>query len=194
MKSNKALIGYSGFVGNNLLEYDFTHLYNSKNINKITGKRFSLIVCSAPSAEKWKINQDPEKDLENIKNLLETLKTVSCQRFVLISTIDVLTDKSSVSYGGNRLFFENEVQKIFDKSTIFRLPGLFGNGLKKNIIFDLKKNVTDYVKLDSSFQWLDIQSLFLLLSLFNYFFLSSLINAVTTLGLTIISNQKMDIL
>tara|TARA_B100000579_G_scaffold433604_2_gene452699 strand:+ start:482 stop:1174 length:693 start_codon:yes stop_codon:yes gene_type:complete len=168
MKSNKALIGYSGFVGSNLKECDFTHLYNSKNIKRIAGKKFSLVVCSAPSAEKWKINQEPEKDLENIKSLLEILSNVKCDRFVLVSTIDVLTDKSKVSYGGNRLFFEKEVQKMFKNVTIFRLPGLFGAGLKKNIIFDLKNKVTDFVKLDSSFQWIDIKRVVELFSSKNF--------------------------
>ena len=44
---NNALIGYTGFVGMNILQQKpFMFLYNSKNIEEIKGKEFDLIVCS----------------------------------------------------------------------------------------------------------------------------------------------------
>ena len=41
-----ALIGYTGFVGSNLLnQYEFTACYNSKNIQEIHGKDYDLCIC-----------------------------------------------------------------------------------------------------------------------------------------------------
>lgn len=58
MKS--ALIGYTGFVGNNLIgQAHFDDLYNSKNIGDACDREYDLLVCAAPSAEKWKANLDP---------------------------------------------------------------------------------------------------------------------------------------
>jgi hypothetical protein len=167
MKSNSALIGYTGFVGSNLKSYhNFDYLFNSSNIERIKGRKFTTVVCAAPSAEKWKINQDPEKDLKVISDLFTLTKTVRCEKFILISTIDVLTSTEPVSYGGNRLAFENMILDHFqEKATIIRLPGLFGPSLKKNIVYDLKNSVTDFVKLDSKFQWLHIKRLSELLDL-----------------------------
>ena len=165
--TNSALIGYSGFVGSNLRKtFQFDSLYNSKNIQEIAHKKFDTIICAAPSGWKWKVNQNPHEDLDGIKNIFDILCTVDFERMILISTIDVLAfrepwfppPRETISYGGNRLLFENLLLKKFkSKITIIRLPGLFGKGLKKNIIYDLQHGQTNYIHLNSQFQWLDIE-------------------------------------
>ena len=48
-----ALIGYTGFVGSNLLsQYDFTDRYNSKNIQDIHGKDYDLCLCAGVRADR----------------------------------------------------------------------------------------------------------------------------------------------
>lgn len=144
------LIGYTGFVGNNLdKQYIFEKKYNSKNIEKIQGEEFELLICSGVSAVKWFANQNPEKDIEGINNLIENLKTIKVKNFVLISTIDIYDTMEDVnedsipnienqdSYGRNRYFLENWVKSNFENSLILRLPALFGDGLKKNFVYDL---------------------------------------------------------
>ena len=84
------IIGYNGFVGSNLIrQYDFDLFYNSKNYKEIENKEFNLVVCCGISAAKWWANLNGNEDLNNINNLLNSLKTIKCNRFVLISTIDV---------------------------------------------------------------------------------------------------------
>lgn len=158
MNLNNGLIGSTGFIGSNLKSrFEFDKIYDSKNISEIRGENFNNLYCAAPGATKWQINKNPTLDLSNITSLLENLKFVNCNRFVLISTIDVLTFDIALSYGGNRLFFENKISEIFyNKTMIVRLPGLFGNGLKKNIIYDLQNKNCEFVNLNSSFQWLSI--------------------------------------
>jgi hypothetical protein len=158
MNLDNALIGATGFIGSNLNNrFQFNQTYDSKNIGEIKGRHFNNIYCAAPGATKWQINKNPTSDRLNITSLLKNLESVKCNRFILISTIDVLTFKNPLSYGGNRLFFENKILEIYNNKTmIVRLPGLFGNGLKKNIIYDLQNKNCEFVNLNSSFQWLSV--------------------------------------
>jgi nucleoside-diphosphate-sugar epimerase len=173
-----ALIGYTGFVGSNLAaERHFDDQYNSSNIGEIDGKSYDLVVSAGARAEKWRINQGPEKDLAEIDSLIEHLKTIEAKQFVLISTIDVYKNPSDVdedtpidteglhAYGSNRYHLEQFCRDKFDALTV-RLPGLFGEGLKKNVIYDLlHNNNVDRIHHAGSFQyynldylWRDIQT------------------------------------
>ncbi|MFI5206247.1 MAG: pyridine nucleotide transhydrogenase, partial [Candidatus Paceibacterales bacterium] len=71
-----ALIGYTGFVGSNILaQRPFDLLYNSKNISDIANKNFNTVVCAGAPGTKWIANKNPEADLANIQNLINNLKT-----------------------------------------------------------------------------------------------------------------------
>lgn len=175
-----ALIGYTGFVGGNLnSQYKFTDLYNSKNIQEMKNNEYDFVVCAGVSAVKWIANKEPEKDLASIKVLEEVLETIRTKHFILISTIDVYPtaqgkdedfDCSSIKthpYGTHRQQFEMFCTQYFDNCTVVRLPGLFGDGLKKNIIYDLlNDNCLEMINTQSSFQyyylkhlWKDIQNI-----------------------------------
>jgi hypothetical protein len=168
-----ALIGNTGFVGSNLLRTKyFTHLFNSTNINQIVNHDFSEVVCAGVSAVKWQANLYPEKDFENINKLIGFLKKVSADRFVLISTIDVNSERIGIDesassslahldyYGRHRLLLEDFVRSQFENYSIIRLPALFGPGLKKNVIFDLiKNNQADKIAPNSVYQWYPIECL-----------------------------------
>jgi len=176
MKS--ALIGFTGFVGSNLKQqYNFTDLYNSRNFEGMKDEEYDLIVCSGISAVKWLANKEPMKDLKNIRVLENILSTVSTKQFVLISTIDVYATTQMLdedfdcastknhAYGTHRLAFEKFCTDQFDDCSIVRLPGLFGEGLKKNVIYDLlNDNCLEMINKKSSYQyyflkylWRDIQ-------------------------------------
>ncbi|MCL1464403.1 hypothetical protein [Argonema galeatum] len=173
-----ALIGYTGFVGGNLIgQRQFDELYNSKNIDSIAGKNFELIVCSGAPAVKWLANKEPIKDAETLARLKGCLGQVSASKIVLISTVDVypvpikvdedteIDTKDLHPYGKHRLELERFVCDRFDTS-IIRLPGLFGSGLKKNIVYDfIHNNNVEQIHKDSEFQfyyldnlWPDIQT------------------------------------
>ena len=158
---------------------DFSHLYNSKNIRlEESIIRHHGIFCQylkaylVPAA-KWMINQDPESDRATMNLFVDLLKTVTVKTFILISTIDVYgaqdhtgtLDEDSVpnpdnTYGKHRYEFEILVRDIFPNCHVIRLPGLFGQGLKKNFINDLLKNYrTSFILPNSSFQWFDMSAL-----------------------------------
>lgn len=170
---NSALIGDTGFVGGNLKQqHSFTDGYHSSNSSDMRGKEYDLVVCAGVSAVKWKANQEPEEDMAHIQSLLDNIAGVAAKRFVLISTVDVYPEPHHVSesspidpakadfYGKHRFFVEERIRELFPSHLVLRLPGLFGPGIKKNVIFDLlHDNALDYTHKDSVFQFYDLRRL-----------------------------------
>lgn len=168
-----ALIGYSGFIGGNLIRQTrFDDLYNSKNIDNIKGKKYDLIVSAGTTSLRWKADLEPDVDWQNIEKLINCLKQVETKHFILISTVDVypkpfavdedtiITQERQKGYGLNRYKLEMFIRKNFRSSTCIRLSQTFGSGLKKNFIFDLiYNNRLDFTHKDSSFQWYDLNNL-----------------------------------
>lgn len=163
-----ALIGHTGFVGSNLAaQRPFQANFNSRTIAGIDGGEFATVVCAGVQAQKWWANQNPEADWDGIQALIDHLATIKAERFVLISTVDVflppvgfteretdVDDPALHAYGKNRLKLEAWVADHFPVANVVRLPALFGQGLKKNIIFDLMRdNQVEKIVPNSSFQW-----------------------------------------
>jgi len=170
--SHDALIGYTGFVGGNLLrQHGFAATFNSTNVEQIAGRSFDLVVCCGAPAEKWKANAEPQRDLDNIERLTRALEHVNARKLVLISTVDVFQNPVDVdedsptptlglhAYGKNRRRLEQIVASRFD-ATIVRLAGLYGPGLKKNVIHDFLHD-HEVHKIDSRgiFQFYDVRRL-----------------------------------
>jgi nucleoside-diphosphate-sugar epimerase len=145
-----ALIGHSGFVGGNLArQYQFDTFFNSRNIDEIGGRWFDLLVVSAMPAAMWIANRDPAADRAVLDRLVGCLEQVQAGRVVIMSTIAVYphpigVDENSpidaaaqTAYGRHRLMLEQAIAKRFPRVLAVRLPGIFGPGLKKNVVFDL---------------------------------------------------------
>lgn len=147
----KILVGYTGFVGGNLhAQTTFDAVYNSKNIKDAYNTAPDLLVYCGVRAEKFIANQNPQADLEHIKEAMQNIAMIKARKVVLISTIDVYAHPQKVSeatpldtheddmsvYGRHRLRLEEWVKQNTPSSHIVRLPGLFGQGLKKNFIYD----------------------------------------------------------
>ncbi len=168
-----ALIGYTGFVGATLkASLNPDHCYRSTNIDEIRNGTFDHVICAGVQAMKWWANLHPAEDLAGIKKLLEALSEVKAERFTLISSIDVypvprgVNEASTISkeghhaYGLNRLHVEEWVAENFPNVAVLRLPGLFGPGLKKNVIYDMiHDNGLEKVHPNGVFQYYDTRQL-----------------------------------
>lgn len=155
----KALVGYTGFVGGNLAKQaSFDLKFNSKNIGAAFGAKPDLLVYAGVRAEKYLANNNPEADMKLITEAEENIKKICPERLVLISTIDVfskpcevdetseINEKELFGYGLNRYKLEEWVRKNYPNALIVRLPALFGEGLKKNFIYDLIERVPQMLK------------------------------------------------
>jgi nucleoside-diphosphate-sugar epimerase len=167
---NAALVGATGFVGGNLLAArDFDVAVGSAGVGELKGGHFDVVVFSAARAEKWRINQDPEADLAHMRDLEAVLRSFATRRLVLISTVDVYADPAGVdeatpvdtdglhSYGLHRYRLEEFARNVHEDVTVVRLPGLFGPGLKKNVVFDLlTDNRVEALNPGTSVQYYDL--------------------------------------
>ncbi len=153
-ENTNGLIGHTGFVGSALLrQAGFAACFNSANIAAIEGQAFGTLVCAAAPGSMLEANRAPECDAAQIDALIARLTTVRAERFVLISSIAVLADfaggddeatqlfQQTLAYGRHRRALEAFVESAFPGSLIVRLPALFGQGLRKNFLFDLMNPV-----------------------------------------------------
>lgn len=153
------LVGYTGFVGGNLLrQHNFEGLFNSANIDQVAEHEYETLVISAVPATMWLANQNPDADRANIFGLFDKLRHIQAAHVVLISTIAVYHDPSQtvtedseafeteLPYGRHRREFEALISDHFPNHLVLRLPALFGYGLKKNFLFDLMNPVPSFLK------------------------------------------------
>lgn len=167
------LVGSTGFVGTHFLRARrFDVAVHRPDISTIEGCRSHLLVCAGLPAEKWRAEQDPDEDWENVCSLAAVLQQVAAERAVLISTIDVFDPPEGVvessptalsgssAYGRNRAWFELFFRHQFPGSLIVRLPGLFAPDVRKNLIHDLLHRRSTYINRMSaraSFQFFDVR-------------------------------------
>lgn len=168
MMARSALVGYTGFVGGTLHRArSFDLLINSTNATELRNGRFELLVHAGVPAVKWIANKDPAADRAAINAVRDVLATIEVRELVFISTIDVYPDPaapldedaaieaaSNHAYGRHRFELEQWVSEHFANVRIVRLPALFGEGLKKNVVFDLlHQNQVGNINPASRFQW-----------------------------------------
>lgn len=153
-----ALIGSTGFVGGVLSrQVAFDAAYASTTIDQIEDEAFDTVICAGAPAAMWRANADPEGDRANLERLAAVVGRARIGRLVLISTIAVLADPASgadetttdfeteLSYGRHRRWLETALSDGFS-TLILRLPALFGPGLKKNFLFDLRHPMPAFLK------------------------------------------------
>lgn len=168
----RGLIGSTGFVGGSLMrQAAFGDTYHSVNIEQIAGREYDVLVCAGAPGGKWLANEDPAKDDASIQRLIAGLRKVKARKVVLVSTVDVYPHPVGVNedtnidedalqpYGRHRRTLERFVAGAFDHLTV-RLPGLFGRGLRKNVVFDLLHgHQVERIDPDSVFQFYDVDTL-----------------------------------
>lgn len=133
-----ALIGYTGLVGSALSAgIDFDVTYNSSNIDQIQHCEFDTVYCAAPSGNRLLANQQPDWDTNSVCSLVNNLRTISADKFVLISTVDTVHAPESV-YGNNRRMLEHFVLTQFEQCYVIRLCTLIHLDISKNLLFDIK--------------------------------------------------------
>ena len=153
-----AIIGYTGFIGGILKKSILGDYFNSTNIKDIKNKTYNTVYCAGVSSIKWVANKYPIEDEININNLLEVLQHVNCNRFILISTIGVYDDNP---YGINRKKLEDNLIKTYgNKLLIVRLPAVYGDGLKKNQLFDmLNDSLINKINICDKYQWYNVNNI-----------------------------------
>lgn len=176
------LLGYRGFVGSNLaLQFPEAMGAGRQDIPALQHESFNNVFCAAPQAKKWWANQNPELDKQEVQQLLESCRKLQFQgAFYLFGTIDVYDPPRDVDetvvpslrshpYGANRAWLEKQLlQEFGSRLRVIRLPALVGQGLKKNIIYDLlNNNNIEKINPNSAYQWFNLVHLPEIIQFFN---------------------------
>lgn len=188
----KYIIGSSGLIGQTISEkIKFDFYFNTKNIheyNKIVMDGSELFLTCLP-ATKWLVNNDLKKDMDNINFIIDTISKHTYSKVTLISTIDIYNDSpfgvnedyspnvSKLSYGNNRYIFELLVKEYVktDNLKIFRLPALYNNKIKKNILYDfINNNNVENINVNSSYQWYNLDNLSMDIDRYNEYYPSTM--------------------
>ena len=156
-----ALVGCTGFVGSNLCRAAGDRIqekYHSTDIREAFGTKPGLLIYAGLRAEKYLANHEPERDRQLIREAMENIERIAPENLVLISTVDVLKDSRGkdesspaeeeglAPYGLHRYRLEKQVRAYDPEALIIRLPGLFGQGIKKNFIHDCLHRVPTMLK------------------------------------------------
>ena len=166
------LIGVTGFVGGHIAaRHHFDVAVHRSNVSQLEGSSTDLLVCSGLPAEKWRANQEPRADWENMASLAQVLTRVRAERAVLISTVDVYQPAVDVTeddpaqfngagaYGAHRAWFEAFFRSRFPHALVMRLPALFAPDVRKNLVHDLLNGRADQwsaVSPASTLQFFDV--------------------------------------
>ena len=171
--TRRALVGWTGFIGGHLAgRIEPQARFRSTDIGQLPDADVDEVVCAGAPAEKWRANADPEEDWARLSVLRDALDRSSATRCLLVSTVDVYADSRGAdedtpadteqeqAYGRHRALLEEFVAQRFEEHVIVRLPGMFGPGLKKNLLFDLiHQPDARFAHEDSSFQFYDVRDL-----------------------------------
>lgn len=169
----RALIGWTGFVGGQLASrIQPAARFRSTDIDQLPGADVDEIVCAGAPAEKWRANAEPDADWAGIQRLMAALDGSRARSCVLVSTVDVFADSRGAdegtpadtaqeqAYGRHRALLEEFVRSRFDRALVVRLPGMYGPGLKKNLVFDLiHQPEARFAHQSSTFQFYDVREL-----------------------------------
>ena len=159
--AKSVLVGSTGFVGGNLMaSHSFDAAYHSSDIEQGFAEPSGLVVYAGVPAAMFLANADPAADLAVMAKARENLKKLRPERVVLVSSIAVYADSRGKdedsemttdglsAYGANRLQLERWVREDFPDALIVRLPALYGRGLKKNFLYDLRTLTPAMLKAD----------------------------------------------
>ena len=167
-----SLVGYTGFIGKSLIsEYgkSIGNVYNSKNIHKLPDIHHDTLIIAAPSAVKWQANKNSQDDWAKVSRLIEAIKASTANEVIHLSTCDIFDyskqsrnfeldeDFSNQPYSNHRRRLEEAVKGL--NYRILRLPTVYGDAMKKNILFDLLTNNYDYLETvnpHNELQWINV--------------------------------------
>lgn len=173
------IIGYKGFVGSAIYSYFWTkYPYGVIGISKDnyaeTPKDFDLLINANGSSQKRLADSNPKADFEmNVNSVMNTLSDFTFRKYVYISSVDVYNDheeqdrngedeeieeKYLSNYGFDKYMAEKLVKRHAKNYLIFRLGGMVGPNLKKNMIYDIVHLGKTFVSPLSKYQYIDTPS------------------------------------
>ena len=175
-----AVVGPDGFIGRNLVDrlgaagVTVTGIGSDTPLRTVADTQFDCVFFCAGNSAPHRTRADPSFCLRrNVIDLSEYLTALEYRTFVHLSSCavyppdsdekrtDAALDPRDVSlYGAHKLLSERYVQELAKRWVILRPGYLYGPGLWKNIIYDLRTGQEQlFLDPDSELSILDVRHL-----------------------------------
>lgn len=152
-KKKVALIGSRGAVGKALFDTlrklsDIAlSCFNRNNIEEALKDSYDVVICTAPSSEKFLTNLGLKNNDLEIDKLLNVLKKIQTGHMILVSTKSVFDNGSRYSAIHQKIY-NGVIEAHQNKNTIYIMDTLYGKTLKKGFIHDLLSRQWTYISND----------------------------------------------
>lgn len=159
-----AIIGANGFVGKaitnvfkNSGEYEVFEV-TRENYDESKNKKidFDYIIHSAMPSKRWWAANNPLADFDaTVRLTADILYNWKFKKLLLVSSVSARL-QTSHPYGCHKHVAEVLTLDYSSENVVFRLGGLFGNGLDKGVIFDMIEGNEVFMTEDSAFNYINI--------------------------------------
>lgn len=159
-----AVIGAGGFLGKQISkvfmlsnEFEVTEVFrNNYEAEKQKQDEYDLIVHSAMPSKRWWAANNPMGDFDaTVRLTADILYNWKFKKLALISSISARI-QTSHSYGRHKHVAEVLVLDHSENNLVFRLGGLYGEGLDKGVIYDMIEGNEVFMTSKSSFNYIDV--------------------------------------
>lgn len=97
---------------------------------------YDIVICSAPSSHKLKINLGLENVNDDIEKLCKVIKEVKTKKFILISSQSAINEEDK-PYGKMQKRVLDSVLSHHKEYTVYKVDTLYGTRLNKGFISDI---------------------------------------------------------
>jgi nucleoside-diphosphate-sugar epimerase len=161
-----AIIGANGFVGKAITkaflqsgENDVVQVVSDNyELIKEQQTKFDIIIHSAMPSKRWWAANNPIEDFDaTVRLTADILYNWKFKKIALISSVSARL-QTNHPYGRHKHLAEVLVSDHSSENVIFRLGGLFGEGLDKGVIFDMIEGNEVFMTSESAFNYIDTET------------------------------------
>lgn len=153
------VVGHTGFVGHTVYTFLKSKYDNVVGVSQSTSssllKSIDVIVNCAGFSTKYKAAENFDVALEYEINVFRRIKAIQSinpkMKLLHISSIAAIENSN---YGLIKQASEYWMSNYFSEYCILRLAGLVGEGLARNVVFDLVNNNWLFTRLDSVYNFI----------------------------------------
>lgn len=159
MSLRVAVVGASGFLGREIAGFlkvsgeDVTAVTRDTYADAATG-RYDIVINAAMPAKRFWAKQHPDLDfVETVQKTSDLLNTWKFDRFIQVSSVSARCERHTV-YGRHKAAAEVLCDR--PDSLVVRLSNLFGTGMTKGSVIDIKNGGPVYVDGESRYAFTNI--------------------------------------
>jgi nucleoside-diphosphate-sugar epimerase len=159
-----AVIGANGFVGKALVKVlEKSGKFQIQKVTrenyedeKLAANEYDIIIHTAMPSKRWWAANNPLADFDaTVRITADILYNWKYKKLVLISSVSARA-QSNHPYGRHKHVAEVLVHDHSSDHLIFRLGGLYGDGLDKGVIFDMINGNEIFMSGNSAFNYIDV--------------------------------------